>query len=82
MRSKRTKVHLEKLSKKYKIKFSQMEEIVESPFKFFIKVAAEGDRENMIFDSVRIIGWGLFSVKEGRKEHFKKIKNDKQTSES
>lgn len=78
MRSKRTKTHLEELAKKYGITTSQMEEIAEAPFRFFVEVASEGNRRTMTFHSVRIIKWGLFSVKEGRKEHFKKINNVKQ----
>ncbi len=77
MRSKRTKTHLENLAKKYGLRLSQVEEIAESPFKFFAQIASEGDKENLIFDSVRIIKWGLFSVKEGRKEFFKKLKDDR-----
>jgi hypothetical protein len=75
MRSRRTKTHLEELARKYNIKVSQMEEIAEAPFRFFVQIASEGDREQMNFDSVRIMGFGLFSVKEGRKQHFKKINN-------
>ena len=80
MRSKRTKEHLEKLSKKYGIRISQAQEIVEAPFRFFVQIASEGDKKTLRFDSVRIIKWGLFSVKEGRKEFFKKLNNDKKTN--
>lgn len=73
MRSRRTKTHLEELARKYNIRVSQMEEIAEAPFRFFAQIASEGDRKQMNFDSVRIIGFGLFSVKEGRKKHFKKL---------
>lgn len=79
MRSKRTKEHLERLAKKHGVKLSQVEEIVESPFKFFVEIAREGDRETMKFDSLRIIKWGLFSVKEGRKEHFIKLNGRSKT---
>lgn len=77
MRSKRTKEHLEKLAKKYDLKVSQMEQIVEAPFRFFVQIASEGDRKTMNFHGVRILKWGLFSVKEGRKQHFIKINNAK-----
>jgi len=82
MRSKRTRTHLENLARKYELRLSQVEEIVESPFKFFVKIAGEGDKENLKFGSVRIIKWGLFSVKEGRKEYFKKIADDRKTSDN
>lgn len=75
MKSKRTRTHLEYLARKYGIELSQAEEIAEAPFRFLFKVMAAGDKENLKFDSVRIIKWGLFSVKEGRKEFFKKLKN-------
>lgn len=77
MRSKKTEEHLVKLAKKHGITLSQMREIAEAPFRLLLKVTAESDRENLIFDSLRIINWGLFSVKKGRLEHFKKIKHDK-----
>jgi len=82
MRSKRTKNHLEYLAKKYGLKVSQVEEIVEAPFRFFVQIAGEGDKEKLRFDSVRIIKWGLFSVKEGRKEFFKKLRDDRKKTES
>lgn len=77
MRSKRTKEHLERIAKKYNITLIQMEKITEAPFRFFVEVASEGNRQTMEFDSVRILKWGIFSVKEGRKKHFEKINNDK-----
>ena len=70
-------MHLEEIARKYSIKVSQMEEIAEAPFRFLVQIASEGNRKTMEFDSVRIIKWGLFSVKEGRKKHFKKINDDK-----
>lgn len=76
MRSKRTKDRIDKLSKKYKVSSSQVQEVVESPFRFFIKIANEGDKENFIFHSLRIMNWGLFSVKKGRIEFFKKLANN------
>ena len=82
MRSKRTKEHLEKLAKKYNIKVSQMEQIAEAPFKFFVQIASEGDRETIDFHGVRVIKWGLFSVKEGRKQHFLRINDTKKENRS
>lgn len=77
MRSKNTKNHLETISKKYGIKYSQMQEIAECPFRFFTQIAGEGDKETLNFDSVRIINWGLFSVKEGRKKFLKECNEKK-----
>jgi len=82
MRSKTTKTHLEQLAKKYGLRLSQVEEIVEAPFKFFVQIAKEGNKEKLEFDSVRIIKWGLFSVKKGRKEFFKKIRDDREKNKS
>ena len=82
MRSKRTKTHLENLAKKYGLRLSQVEEIAEAPFRFFAQIASEGDKDKLEFDSVRIIKWGLFSVKEGRKEYLKKINDDKKRTDS
>jgi len=82
MRSRKTKTHIEELAKKYGIKISQMEEIAEAPFKFFVQVASEGNRKTMKFDSVRIMGFGLFLVKEGRKKFLKKLNDDKKYIEN
>ena len=59
-----------------------MQEIAEAPFKFFVQIASEGDKKTTTFDSVRIIKWGLFSVKEGRKQFFKRLNNDKENNKS
>lgn len=82
MRSRKTKTYLEELAKKHNIKVSQMEDIAKAPFKFLAEIISESDREKLEFDSVRIIGLGLFSVKEGRKEFFKEINNDKKHTEN
>lgn len=82
MRSKKTRTHLENLAKKHGLRLSQVEEIVEAPFRFFVQVASEGNKEKLNFGSVRIIKWGLFSVKEGRKEYFKRLKNDQKNVNS
>lgn len=77
MRSKRTKDHLEELAKKYNLRVSQVEEIVETPFRFFVHLAGKGDKDTLTFHSLRIYKWGLFSVKKGRKEHLKKLNDDR-----
>lgn len=81
MRSKKTEEHLVRIAKKYNISVNQMREIAEAPFRLLLKITSESDRDNLIFDSLRIINWGVFAVKKGRLEHFKKLKNDKQKSQ-
>ena len=77
MRSRKTKIHIEEIAKNHGIKPSQMEEIAEAPFRFFVQIASEGNRQTMKFDAVRIMGFGLFLVKEGRKKFLKKLNDDR-----
>jgi nucleoid DNA-binding protein len=82
MRTKVTKKYLEDVAKEQGITLSQMQEIVEAPFKFTSEVFSKGNRETMEFDSVRLMYFGVFKVKEGRKKRFKQINNDKNSIKS
>lgn len=73
MRTKRTRTHIEKVAKEYGITYDQAEEIVESFFRFTAEAMKEGNRKTMDFADIRLLKFGVFRVKEGRKKHFKRI---------
>jgi len=78
MRSKITKKHLEQIAKENNIRVDQLQKVIDSFFRFTIAKMSEGDRDTMKFSNVRLMKWGTFKAKEGRKSHFKNInKNEK-----
>lgn len=79
MRSQKVKKLLKKIAEKEGITFEQMKEIAEAPFRFTAKKIAEGDKKTLTFFNVRIMKFGIFAVKQGRREFFKKIMNEKST---
>ena len=54
---------------------SQVKEVADSMFDFVAEVMSEGDRERLDFPEIRLMKWGVFKVKPGRKKHFKKIQD-------
>lgn len=77
MRTKRTKDYIKEVAGKYNITYEQAEEIVESFFRFTAETMKEGNRKTMEFPDIRIIKWGVFRVKEGRRKHFERLNNEK-----
>ena len=67
---------MEKTANEFGLKMEQMQEIAEAPFRFTAQVMSDGNRKLLDFKSVRIMYWGKFLVKEGRKKLFQKI-NDR-----
>lgn len=82
MRTKKTKEHISKLAKKYNLPVSTVEEIVETPFRFTAEVMKEGNPKTMDFGQVRLMKWGVFKVKEGRKKFFKRLNDEKKSNNS
>ena len=74
MRTKRSKRFMEEVAKAHDLRTEEVEEVVESFFRFTAEVMEEGNKETMDFDQVRLIKWGLFKVKDGRKEFLQKLK--------
>jgi len=56
---------------------SQVKEVADSMFDFVAEVMSEGDRKRLDFPEIRLMKWGVFKVKPGRKKHFKKIRDEK-----
>lgn len=80
MRTKRTKGYIVETAKEFDVKPSQVEEVGESMFRFVAEVMKEGDRKGLNFAEVRLMGWGLFKVKEGRRKFFERLRNEKSTN--
>jgi hypothetical protein len=55
-------------------------EIAESMFRFTAEVMTDANRKLLIFDEVRLMKWGVFRVKEGRRKHFERLNNEKSNS--
>jgi len=79
MRTKRTRTYIKNVADKYNISYLQAEEIIESFFRFTAESMKQGDKENMEFSDIRLLKFGVFKVKEGRRKHFEKLKNEKLT---
>jgi len=58
------------------LKTGDVDDIVLSVFEFVRIKASEGDRENTIFDNIRVPGLGVFYVKDGTRKRIKTV-NDK-----
>ena len=80
MRTKRTKGFIDEIAKDNNLRSEQVLEIVESFFRFTVDIMSEGNRKTMEFDQVRLMKWGVFKVKEGRKKFLQKI-NEKKNEE-
>ena len=50
---------------------------METFFRFTADVMKEGNAKKLEFAQIRLMSWGLFKVKEGRKKHFERINNEK-----
>jgi len=80
MRTKRTKKYIVETAKEFNVKPNQVEEVGESMFRFVAEVMKNGDRKHFDFAEVRLMGWGLFKVKEGRKKFFQRLRDEKSTN--
>jgi nucleoid DNA-binding protein len=77
MRTKRTKQFIEDTATEHGVKPSQVKEVADSMFEFVAEVMSEGDRKSLNFAEIRLMGWGVFRVKEGRRKQFEKINNER-----
>lgn len=75
MRTKRTKIYIEETADEHGVKQNQVKEIADSMFEFAAEVMGEGERESLNFPEIRLMKWGIFKVKEGRRKHFERINN-------
>jgi hypothetical protein len=77
MRTKRTKGYIDSTAKEHGLKSAQVLEITESMFRFTAQIMTEGNRKLLDFGEVRLMRWGVFKVREGRRKHFERINNGK-----
>ena len=73
MRTRRTRKHIDDIANKHKLTVDQTQEIIDTFFRFTADVMKEGNKKTMEFDQVRILKWGVFKVKEGRKRFFERL---------
>lgn len=77
MRTKRTKEYIDEVARKHGLRSSQVQEVAESMFRFTSQIMTEGNRNIMDFGEVRLMGWGVFKVKEGRIKFFERLRDEK-----
>jgi len=77
MRTKRTKGYIEETANEHGVGSNQVKEITDSMFEFVAEVMSEGDRKRLDFPEIRLMKWGVFKVKEGKRKQFEKINNEK-----
>ena len=81
MRTKRTKRYIEETANEHRVKPNQVKEIADSMFEFVAEVMSEGERKSLSFPEIRLMKWGIFKVKEGRRRHFEKINKGVKTAD-
>jgi nucleoid DNA-binding protein len=82
MRTKRTKGYIQEVAKKYNVSENDVEKVVESFFRFTTEVMKEGNPKTMDFADIRIMKWGVFRVKEGRKKFFLELNKKRENEKS
>lgn len=73
MRTKRTKGYIEETAQEHGVRVSQVKDVADSMFEFVAEIMSEGDRKSLNFAEIRLMKWGVFKVKPGRRKHFEKI---------
>jgi len=59
------------------LRSTQVKEIAESMFRFTADVMSEGNKQLLDFHEIRLMKWGLFKVREGRRKHFQRLRDEK-----
>ena len=78
MKSQKVREIIKNLAKKYNLPISEIEKIVESPFRFQAYIMKEKtNRETLEFPSVRIKNFGIFHSPDWLKEKYKEINKAK-----
>jgi len=63
---------IERLSKQYNITQEEVKDIIQIEFEFIKKTMKKVDSYNDFFPYIRLANLGVFKVKEGKQEHFRK----------
>ena len=71
MKTQRTKAKIRQIAEAENLTIKQVEDVAFSFFRFASKKMADGDRENLIFNEIRLFKFGVFKVKESRKKYIK-----------
>jgi len=77
MRTKRTREYIDETATEHGIRSTQVKEITDSMFEFVADIMSDGDRLNLNFPEIRLMKWGVFKVREGRRKHFERINDEK-----
>jgi len=64
---------MEETATEHGVRPSQVKDVADSMFEFVAEIMSEGDRKGLNFAEIRLMKWGVFKVKEGRRKHFEKI---------
>lgn len=72
MRSSRSRAIIKKIAEQEGLTIKQVEEIVNSPFRFTSKRMKEGDKATYTFKDTRLFKFGTFKVKPGRKNQLRR----------
>jgi len=86
MRSKRTRELIRKIAEDEGLTIKQVDEIVNSFFRFAAKRMKEGDKYTRTYNSIRLFKFGVFNVKQGRINRLKRrderlTRNNKRTTD-
>jgi len=77
MRTKRTKNYILETAKEFGLPASKVQEVGESMFRFTAQVMSEGNKKLLDFHEIRLMKWGIFRVREGRRKHFERLRDEK-----
>ena len=75
MRTKRTKGYIEETAQEYGVRPSQVKDVADSMFEFVTEIISEGDRKRLNFPEIRLMKWGIFTVRESKRKQFEKVRD-------
>ena len=79
MRTKRSKKYIEDTADELGVKPSQVKAVADSMFDFVADTISEADRKRMNFPDIRLMNWGIFTVRESKRKQFEKVNNERST---
>jgi preprotein translocase subunit SecB len=68
---------MEETATEHGVRSSQVKDVADSMFEFVVEVMVDGDRKGLNFAEIRLMKWGVFKVKEGRKRHFERLRDER-----
>jgi hypothetical protein len=68
---------MEETATEHRVRPSQVKDVADSMFEFVAEVMAEGDRKGLNFAEMRLMKWGVFKVKEGRRKYFERLRDER-----